>query len=88
MRKNRVQGRDEQKMKAERKAAFIRVVEPRVAKALKAISLIGNCAGAGYSYNEEQVTQIKIALTKAVTVVGDKFSKVKEQQSEFKLTEK
>lgn len=87
MNKKRAGNRDEKKMLAERQAAFKRVVEPRVAKAVKAIQLIGNCAGAGYAYEPAQVKQIMTALTSASNNVFDKFSKVKDKQSEFKLTD-
>lgn len=34
---------------------FIRIAEPRVSRACKAVSLLGNLAGSGYEYTEEQV---------------------------------
>lgn len=85
MNKKRATKKDTAKLLAERQAAFKRVVEPRVAKAIKAIQLIGNCAGAGYSYEPAQVKQIMSALTTAANNVFDKFSKVKDKQTEFKL---
>ena len=41
---------------------FIRVVQPRVAKAVKSISTIGFCAGASYEYTEDQIKQIAETL--------------------------
>lgn len=37
---------------------FKRVVEPRVRKALKAITLIGNCSGSAYEYTPADVSYI------------------------------
>lgn len=34
---------------------FIRIAEPRVSRACKAVSLLGNLAGSGYEYTEEKV---------------------------------
>lgn len=34
---------------------FVRIAEPRVGRACKAVSLLGNLAGSGYEYTEEQV---------------------------------
>ena len=64
-------------------AKFARVVTPRVSKALKAISLIGNCSGAGYDYTPEQASQIIIALSKEIDVLEAKFAKKREKQSDF-----
>jgi len=62
---------------------FIRVVTPRVAKAVKCIKLIGNCAGIGYDYTTAQVDQINEVLDAAVTHVGNKFIKAEADSSEF-----
>lgn len=69
----------------EKAVAFKRVVEPRVAKAVKAISLVGNCAGAGYAYTAEQSSQVVVAMQEAVQLVIDKFNKKQEAQSTFEL---
>ena len=34
---------------------FVRIAEPRVSRACKAVSRLGNLAGSGYEYTEEQV---------------------------------
>jgi hypothetical protein len=47
---------------------FVRLAEPRVTKALKAIRLIGNLSGSQYEYDALQVQKIKRALLDAVTV--------------------
>lgn len=48
---------------------FMRVVAPRVRKAMKAISLIGNQAGSAYEYTEQDVAHIITALRVAVDAV-------------------
>lgn len=52
---------------------FKRVVEPRVKKALKAIQLIGNCAGSAYDYTEDDVSFILAALSRACESLGSKY---------------
>lgn len=69
----------------EKQVLFKKVVEPRVAKAVKAISLIGNCAGIGYSYTDEQVAKIAIALQFAVDGITAKFAKKVDKRCEFTL---
>ena len=56
---------------------FVRVVTPRVQKAIKMILLIGNCAGSVYSYDEVQAKQITDALYKAVNDVEERFQRKK-----------
>ena len=76
------------KKRAKEKAnSFKRVVEPRVAKAVKAIGLIGNCSGAGYSYTPKQVTQITEVLLQAVTDTAERFSTKQQPQGTFELKE-
>ena len=38
-----------------KEARFVRIAEPRVNRACKAVSLLGNLAGSGYEYTQEQV---------------------------------
>ncbi len=60
--------------KEETKAArFIRVVTPRVAKAMKAIKVIGYCAGGVYEYTPKQTEQIVAALTTSVGTLEKQF---------------
>ena len=47
-------------------AAFLRVVTPRVNKALKAIELIGNQAGAAYAPTKAEVAEMFVVLRRAV----------------------
>jgi hypothetical protein len=57
-----------------RRENFVRVVTPRVTKAIKAIGLIANCAGSNYLYTEAQAAQIVGALDIAVGNIREAFS--------------
>lgn len=60
--------------KDETKAArFVRVVTPRVVKAVKSISVVGYCASSTYEYTPQQVKQIVEVLLDAVEGVNNKF---------------
>ena len=61
--------------KAER---FIRVAEPRVGRACKAISLIGNFATGDYEYTEQQVDAMFAAMQEALDTARAKYRKGKE----------
>jgi len=74
----------ENETKAER---FVRVVRPRVNKAVKAISVIGYCAGTAYESTPEQVSQIVETLRKAVDVTSSKFTTKPKETSVFNFTE-
>lgn len=65
---------------------FQRVVLPRVQKALKAIQLIGNCAGSGYECSDTEAAQMFNALTDAVNSAQEKFMRKSVSQAEFKFT--
>lgn len=58
--------------KAER---FIRVAEPRVGRACKAISLIGNFATGDYEYTEQQVDAMFAAMQEELNAQKAKFTK-------------
>ena len=45
---------------------FVRIAEPRVSRACKAVSLLGNLAGSGYEYTEEQVDAMFGAVQEAL----------------------
>jgi len=53
---------------------FIRVVTPRVKKALKFIRLIGNQSGAAYEYNDEDVAGIMTALRQEINAVEKRYT--------------
>lgn len=65
---------------------FIRVVIPRVNKAIKAIEVIGFCAGSSYEYTESQVDDILAALKFSVDSLADSFAGKTGSGGRFKLT--
>lgn len=70
--------------KDESKAArFIRVVAPRVNKAVKAIRQIGFCAGSTYEYTPKQLEQITKELSAAQNEILAKFAGKKEAEGVF-----
>ena len=66
--------------KAER---FVRLAEPRVSRACKAISLIGHLAASSYEYTEEQVDAMFGAMQEALNTAKEKFCKGKEPKFRF-----
>lgn len=54
---------------------FIRIAEPRVSRACKAVSLLGNLAGSGYEYTEEQVDAMFGAVQEALDTARAAFNK-------------
>ena len=54
-------------------ARFIRVVTPRVNKAVKAIDVIGFCTGSAYEHTPAQVKQIHDVLAESLSRLGKKF---------------
>lgn len=66
---------------------FIRVVTPRVNKAIKAIKQIGYCAGASYEYTPQQAARITTELLNTVEGLGDTLGKTKKAEDEFSLTD-
>jgi hypothetical protein len=70
-RKRRVSTVDPNETKA---AKFKRLGGLRVAKAIKAIGLIGNLNGSGYEYTPEQIDKMRTGLNNAVTNTLAKFS--------------
>ena len=66
--------------KAER---FIRLAEPRVSKACKAISLVGNFASGSYEYTEQQVDAMFGAMQDSLDTARAKYRKGTEQPFRF-----
>lgn len=64
---------------------FVRVVTPRVKKALKAIALIGNQAGSGYEHTEDEVHTIFGRLHEAVSAVEKKYTSGGKHEVDFSL---
>lgn len=64
---------------------FVRVVTPRIVKAVKSISVVGYCAGSTYEYTPKQIQQIVDVLLDAVEGVNKKFTvkTVAEREFEF-----
>lgn len=62
---------------------FIRVVSPRVNKALKAIRLIGNCAGSAYAFEQGDIDRMFSVLAKSVNEAESKFAAKGQGQAEF-----
>lgn len=54
---------------------FVRIAEPRVSRACKAVSLLGNLAGSGYEYTEEQVNAMFGAVQEALDTARAQFKK-------------
>lgn len=57
-----------------KKVKFKRLCQPRVNKAIKAIELIGNCAGAGYEYTPDDVALIIATLAKTLEQLSATFA--------------
>lgn len=66
---------------------FTRVVSPRVSKAVKAIGVIGFCAGSTYEFTPEQVVQINNVLEKAIMALRAKFESKPTETTSFEFTE-
>lgn len=71
---------DNNESKAER---FVRLAEPRVSRACKAISLIGNFATGDYEYTEQQVDAMFAALQDELNTQKAKFTKVTDRKFRF-----
>lgn len=79
-RKRRKQVIPKEETKSER---FVRVVTPRVNKAVKAIKQIGFCSAASYEYTSKQIEQIMKALKAAQDEVLAKFAGKQEEGGVF-----
>lgn len=66
--------------KAER---FVRLAEPRVNRACKAISMIGHLAASSYEYTEQQVDAMFTAMQQELDAQKAKFAKVAERKFRF-----
>ena len=72
--------------KDETKAArFVRVVTPRVVKAVKSIGVVGYCSGSTYEYTPRQVKQIVEVLLDAIEGVNSKFEAKTEPEGVFEF---
>ena len=66
--------------KAER---FVRLAEPRVSRACKAISLIGHLAASSYEYTDKQVDAMFKAMEDELAAQRVKFEKKKDTKFSF-----
>ena len=66
--------------KAER---FVRLAEPRVSRACKAISLIGHLAASSYEYTDKQVDAMFEAMQEELNAQRAKFDKRKDKKFSF-----
>lgn len=64
---------------------FIRVVTPRINKAVKAIALVGSCAGTGYAYTPKQTGAIVTTLSNGVERVSAAYTKTGKATEGFKF---
>ena len=64
---------------------FKRIASSRLNKAIKAISLLENCAGYGYEYTDEQVTKMISHLNNAVEKVNKAYNKQKAKDEQILL---
>lgn len=62
-------------MEETKQQKFVRIAEPRVTRACKAVSLLGNLAGSNYEYTEEQVDAMFGAVQQALDNARAAFSK-------------
>ena len=72
---------DNNESKSER---FVRLAEPRVSRACKAISLIGHLSASSYEYTEKQVEAMFDAMQQELDAQKAKFSKVTDRNFRFK----
>ena len=66
--------------KAER---FVRLAEPRVNRACKAISMIGHLAASSYEYTEQQVDAMFAAMQDALNTARAKYRKGADNKFRF-----
>ncbi len=66
--------------KAER---FVRLAEPRVNRACKAISMIGHLAASSYEYTEQQVDAMFTAMQQELDAQKAKFTKATDRKFRF-----
>jgi hypothetical protein len=64
-------------------ARFLRVVTPRVRKALKYIKAIGSCSGTAYKSSSEQVAKMFRSLTDAVETAEHRYMEKAKQGEDF-----
>ena len=68
-------------------AKFVRVVTPRVSKAVKALKIIGYCSGSAYEYTPKQVGEIINVLGKTLDNLSNRFKTRAESDEGFSFSE-
>jgi len=68
-------------------ARFIRVVTPRVTKAVKSIKVIGYCTATSYEYTPEQAKQIIDSLGSALVGLESQFAAKAKAEDGFAFAE-
>ncbi|MDR4006770.1 MAG: hypothetical protein Q3X01_03710 [Agathobaculum sp.] len=71
---------DNNESKSER---FVRLAEPRVSRACKAISLIGHLAASSYEYTDKQVEAMFGAMQEELNTQKAKFTKGTDRNFRF-----
>lgn len=62
-------------MEETKQQKFVRIAEPRVTRACKAVSLLGNLASSSYEYTEEQVDAMFGAVQQELDTARAAFNK-------------
>lgn len=62
-------------MEETKQQKFVRIAEPRVTRACKAVNLLGNLAASSYEYSEEQVNAMFAAVQYELDMAREKFRK-------------
>lgn len=70
-------------MEETKSAKFVRVAEPRVQRACKAISLLANLACSGYEYTDEQADAMFAAIQSELDAAKMAFQRKKEKKFRF-----
>lgn len=65
---------------------FLRLGQPRINKAIRSITILGNLSGSNYSYTAAQVDAIEKALKKAVEDTMAKFRREKREAAAVDLS--
>lgn len=71
-------------MEETKQQKFVRIAEPRVTRACKAVRLLGNLAGSNYEYTEEQVDAMFGAVQQELDKARSAFCKA-DKAKQFKF---
>lgn len=82
MQENTMQETNQKVNQESKEQRFVRIAEPRITRACKAISLLGNLASSGYSYTDAQVDAMFTAVQKSLDDARAAFRK-REKAGDF-----